>query len=155
MTSIHPLRSEDADEWAPLWEGYLRFSGSEVSEEITQSTFRRLVGDGVMHGALARDDEGHAVGLVHWLAHPATWSLADYCYLEDLFVSADARGTGAGRALIAHVREWAERNGCAKVHWLTREDNTTARALYDRVAGNTGYTHYQIALDRPEQLVAD
>lgn len=100
-----------------------------------------------MHGAIARDDDGTAVGIVHWLTHPATWTTTDYCYLEDLFVAPDVRGGGVGRALIAHVRAWAEKNGSAKVYWLTAESNSTARALYDRVASRTGMIHYQIAID--------
>ena len=38
-----------------------------------------------------------AIGLVHWLTHPSTWSAGPYCYLEDLFVHPDARGSGVGR----------------------------------------------------------
>jgi len=61
-------------------------------------------------------------------------------------VSPDARGSGAGRALIDTVAAWAGEHGCAKVYWLTAETNVTARALYDRVATHTGFVHYEIAL---------
>lgn len=146
MTSIHPIRTEDLDDWSALWSGYLAFYESDVPDDVTARTFRRLTEDDDLHGALARDDDGRAIGLVHWLTHPATWSSSDYCYLEDLFVSSDARGGGTGRALISHVRDWASEHGSTKVYWLTQESNATARALYDRVATHTGYTHYQIAL---------
>ncbi len=140
------IQQSDFEEWSALWAGYLRFYESDIAEEVTTLTFGRLVDDRDLHGALAVDDEGRAIGLVHWLSHPATWSTGEYCYLEDLFVCADARGTGAGRALIGHVREWAERSGCEKVYWLTQEGNATARTLYDRVATHTGYVHYQISI---------
>ncbi|MFY9712721.1 MAG: GNAT family N-acetyltransferase [Microbacterium sp.] len=146
MTSIRVIQKSDFEEWSVLWAGYLRFYESDIPEEVTTATFGRLVDDRDLHGALAVDAEGRAIGLVHWLSHPATWSTGEYCYLEDLFVSADARGAGAGRALIAHVREWAERSGCEKVYWLTPEGNATARTLYDRVATHTGYVHYQISI---------
>lgn len=146
MPSIHPIRAGDFDEWSALWSGYLAFYGSEVPDDVTARTFGRLTEDDDLHGALARDEDGRAIGLVHWLTHAATWSGTDYCYLEDLFVSPEARGGGAGRALIAHVRDWASDHGSSKVYWLTQESNATARALYDRVATHTGYTHYQIAL---------
>jgi len=146
MTSIRAITPADHDDWKALWGGYLEFYDSEVPDEITEHTFARILDDAEIHGAIARDDDGRALGLVHWLTHPATWSRSGYCYLEDLFVSPDVRGAGTGRALIAHVREWAERNGSAKVYWLTQEGNTTARRLYDSVAAHTGFTHYQIAL---------
>lgn len=146
MTTISPITRDDFEEWSMLWDRYLTFYGAEIAHDITTDTFARIVDDRDLHGAIARDGAGRAIGVVHWLTHPATWSRTDYCYLEDLFVAADSRGSGAGRALIAHVHEWAERQGCAKVYWLTQESNSTARSLYDRVATHTGYTHYQISL---------
>ena len=147
MTTIAPLTAADHDEWIALWRGYLAFYEADLDDATTAATFERLVdaGSGI-HGALARDENGTAVGIVHWLTHAATWTTTDYCYLEDLFVSPEVRGGGVGRALIAHVRAWAEQHGSAKVYWLTAESNTTARVLYDRVASRSGMIHYQISL---------
>jgi len=146
MTTIHDLTAADRDEWLPLWSAYLDFYETTLPDAVTETTFERLVAGRELHGALARDADGRAVGLVHWFAHPATWTATAYCYLEDLYVSPDARGTGAGRALIEHARAWAEASGCSKLYWLTHETNTTARALYDRVAKQTGFVHYEIRL---------
>ena len=146
MVTIAALTAADHDEWAALWAGYLTFYESELTDEVTADVFRRLVEGGALRGAIARDDDGRAVGLVHWLFHPSTWSIGPYCYLEDLFVSPDVRGGGVGRALIAHVRDRAQIEGAAKVYWLTQSGNATARTLYDRVAEDTGFVPYQIAL---------
>ncbi|MGB4137237.1 MAG: GNAT family N-acetyltransferase [Microbacterium sp.] len=147
MTTIAPLTRDDRPAWLALWDGYLAFYESTLDDGTTAATFDRLVDpDSGIHGALAKDSDGTPIGLVHWLTHPATWAKSDYCYLEDLFVVRGARGAGAGRALIAHVRRWAEANGSAKVYWLTAETNGTARALYDRVATRSGMIQYQIPL---------
>jgi GNAT superfamily N-acetyltransferase len=147
VVTLAPLTAQDRDEWQVLWRGYLEFYGTDLSAATTEATFLRLVADdGVLQGALARDEQGRAVGLVHWLAHPATWTTGDYCYLEDLFVAPDARTGGVGSALIAHVRGWAEGKGCAKVYWLTAESNAVARSLYERVATRSGMLQYQIPL---------
>lgn len=146
MTSIRAIAPSDHDDWKDLWDGYLTFYESTVADDITAHTFQRITEDAEIHGAIARDDEGHAIGFVHWLTHPATWSSAPYCYLEDLFVAPDVRGGGTGRALIAHVRDWAEQQGSSKVYWITQDGNQTARRLYDKVATHTGFTHYQIDL---------
>ena len=146
MVAITPLTEHDRDEWLPLWQGYLTFYETELDEATTEATFARLTaGDGA-YGALARDDAGRAIGIVHWLPHPSTWSKTDYTYLEDLFVAPGARGTGTGRALIAHVRAWAEEHGSTQVYWLTSETNATARLLYDKVANRSGHIHYEIEL---------
>lgn len=147
VTSIAPLTPADHDDWLPLWAGYLEFYEASLPAAQTSLTWARLVdAESGIHGAIARNDAGRAVGIVHWLTHPATWAEGDYCYLEDLFVSADARGGGTGEALIEHVREWAQRAGCAKVYWLTQSENSRARGLYDRVAEHTGFVQYSIAL---------
>jgi GNAT superfamily N-acetyltransferase len=131
-----------------LWHGYLDFYEADLSVEQTALTWSRLTDpDYPIWGGIATDDAGNEIGFVHWLTHAATWSDRPYCYLEDLFVAPDARGSGAGRALIAHVTDWARENGCTKVYWLTQETNTTARALYERVAKNTGFVHYEIGLE--------
>ncbi|WP_374975147.1 N-acetyltransferase family protein [Microbacterium trichothecenolyticum] len=149
MTEIRPLAPADRDAWLPLWHGYIEFYESEVSDEQTALTWNRLLDPQFpIHGAVATGDGGRAIGFVHWLTHAATWSAAPYVYLEDLFVAPDTRGTGAGRALIAHVTDWAREHDAAKVYWLTQETNATARALYDRVATHTGFVHYEIALGR-------
>jgi GNAT superfamily N-acetyltransferase len=147
MTSIAALTHDDYDEWLALWKGYLEFYEATLDDTTTEATFARLIDpDYGIHGAIALDAAGRAVGIVHWLTHPATWSTASYCYLEDLFVTPDGRGAGVGQKLIDHVRSWAAREGSAKVYWLTAETNTTARALYDRVASRTGMIQYQIPL---------
>lgn len=148
MVRIAPVLPEDRADWLELWAGYLTFYETVLKEAITELTFERLLDpNSGIHGAIARDDAGAAIGFVHWLFHPASWSRTGYCYLEDLFVAPGSRGSGAGRALIAHVREEAATQGAAKVYWLTEESNSTARALYDRVAVRSGFIHYEIDID--------
>ena len=89
------------------------------------------------------------VGIVNCVLHPVTWSLLQTCYLEDLFVAPAARGQGAGRALIEAVRERGRAEGWYRVYWMTKVDNATARALYDKVAGKSDWVRYHIPLDAP------
>ncbi len=147
MTDIAALTPADQDEWLPLWHAYLVFYESELSDEQTALTFARITNsEHPIHGAIARDDEGRAIGFVHWFLHPATWSAGPYCYLEDLFVAPDVRGGGVGRALISAVVDDARSSGASKVYWLTQSHNATARKLYDNVATDTGFVHYEIEL---------
>ena len=147
MTDIRPLVPEDREDWLPLWRAYLEFYEHELSTELIELTFARLTDpEFAAWGAVARDAGGRAIGFVNWLTHPSTWALGAYCYLEDLFVVPDVRGSGTGRALIDTVASWAREHDCAQVYWLTAESNATARGLYDRVAERTGFIHYAIEL---------
>ena len=111
---------------------------------MTEATWRRIVDPaGPIHGLRRFDANGRLVGIVHYLFHPVTWSMSDRCYLEDLFVSPDARGSGAGRALIEAVYRAADEAGADQVYWLTAHSNATARQLYDRVAQLTPFVKYR------------
>lgn len=141
---IRPLGAGDREAWLPLWKGYLEFYDTSVSDEVTAETWRRLIDPaGPIHGFGAFDEDSTLIGIVHYLLHPVTWSAAHRCYLEDLFVSPETRGTGAGRALIEAVYRVADEVGADQVYWLTAHDNTTARRLYDRVARLTPFIKYQ------------
>lgn len=141
---VRPLQASDREAWLPLWRGYLDFYEASVSDEVTDETWRRIIDPaGRIHGLAALDEGGRLVGVAHFLFHPVTWSIADRCYLEDLFVAPEARGTGAGRALIEAVYRAADEAGADQVYWLTAESNKVARRLYDRVGRLTPFVKYQ------------
>jgi GNAT superfamily N-acetyltransferase len=144
--SVRPLQTSDYAAWLPLWMGYLTFYETVLPDEQTALTWQRLLDPAFnLHGLVAIEGEA-IVGITHYLYHPATWTKGDYCYLEDLFVAPAVRGNGSGRALIAAVKSAALAKGASKLYWLTSNNNTTARKLYDAVATDTKTMHYTIKL---------
>jgi GNAT superfamily N-acetyltransferase len=139
---IRPLRTSDEADWRPLWRGYLEFYATDLPEEVTAMTWRRLLDPEEPLFGLVAERRGELAGFAHCVLHRGTWSLTRHCYLEDLYVAPEARGTGLGRALIGAVYREADARGADRVYWLTHETNTTARGLYDRVAQRSGYIHY-------------
>lgn len=144
--NIEALEPRHYDDWLRLWEGYQAFYQVEIPPSTTEVTWQRLLAtEQPMAGALAVCD-GQAVGMVHWIFHRSTWTVGDYCYLQDLFVDHRVRGTGAGRALIEYVYGQARRAQASRVYWLTHESNANAMLLYDRIADKSGFIQYRIAL---------
>lgn len=142
--TIRPLAAADREQWLALWQGYLAFYESSVPDNVTDLTWSRILDpEAPIHGLCADDDAGRLLGIVHYLFHPVTWAAGPRCYLEDLFTSPDARGRGAGRALIEAVYAAADARGADQVYWLTQEFNATARRLYDRVARATPFIKYR------------
>lgn len=147
---IRPVQPGDWTAWLPLWDGYNAFYGrsgaTALPLEITKTTWTRFFDDAEpVHGLVAERD-GALLGLVHYLFHRSTTMIAPTCYLQDLFTSAEARGGGAGRALIEAVYADAAAKGTGRVYWHTHESNATARLLYDRVAEQPGFIMYRKVL---------
>jgi ribosomal protein S18 acetylase RimI-like enzyme len=145
---IRAMRAQDFDAWLPLWIGYQRFYGIELSDAVTQATWARLLDSKEpVCGAIAREgSEQRAAGLAHWLYHRSTWSVQDDCYLNDLFVDPMRRRQGLARELIKHATEAARAAGCGQIYWLTHQTNETAIALYEKLAERTGFLDFRIRL---------
>ena len=145
--TIRAIAASDRADWQRLWAGYLAFYDTEVSDEVYDTSFARLLSDEAheFRGLLAFQGE-QAVGLAHYLLHRDLWSLADTCYLSDLFVDPAQRGTGAGRALIEAASADAAQAGAHTLHWLTARDNSRARALYDQIARLEPFVQYSLPL---------
>ena len=141
---IREARAADRAQWDDLWAGYLNFDESTLAPDVTDTTWRRLLDPNEpMQALVAEDERGALIGFTHVVFHRGTWSVGDFCYLEDLFVAPTARKQGAARALIEAVYALADQRGAGRVYWLTHESNTTARALYDQVAQNRGFIQYR------------
>jgi ribosomal protein S18 acetylase RimI-like enzyme len=140
---IRPLRAEDRAAWEPLWQGYLTFYEASLSDEVTQTTWTRLLDPAEPVRGLGAHLSGSLVGIAHLVYHRTTWSIEDRCYLNDLFTAPEARGRGVARALIEAVYRDASAAGAERVYWLTHESNATAQALYDKVASRTGFIQYK------------
>jgi GNAT superfamily N-acetyltransferase len=141
--TIRPLAPSDRAQWEPLWQGYLTFYKASLTPDISEATFARLTCGSEPMGGFVAERDGRLIGIVHWVIHRSTWNIKDICYLQDLFTAPEARGTGAGRALIEAVKQMARTKGCFRVYWQTHESNIQAQALYDKVAEKSGFIVYR------------
>lgn len=132
--TIRALARSDRPFWEIHWTDYLAFYEQDLEPAVTDGIFERLLAPG-SHSAFVAVSDGAVIGFVHYLFHDSTWSLQKVCYLEDLYVRASARGSGAGRKLIEAVYEAAdnEPGASGKVYWHTDRDNKRAQLLYDRI----------------------
>jgi GNAT superfamily N-acetyltransferase len=148
--TIRLVTREDHAQWLPLWEGYNKFYGrfdkTALPNEITQTTWARFFDSYEPVHAIVAEQDGRLIGLVHYLFHRSTISIAPTCYLQDLFTKESTRGKGVGRKLINAVYEQAKLAGSSRVYWLTHESNITAMKLYDQVAERSGFVVYRKAI---------
>ena len=144
--SVRAIQAADFEQWRRMFAAYIAFYEAEIDDEMFRITFDRLLSDeaGTHAGLVAvGPDRETLVGLAHVLFHRSTWSPTGYVYLEDLFVSPESRGTGAGRALIEATYAHADALGATRTYWATQHFNETARRLYDRVATVSPFVQYR------------
>ena len=141
--SIRTLHEDDYAQWLTLWQAYLEFYQTKLADEVTQETWRRLIGRPDMQALGAFDEAGRLAGFAHIVIHPNTWNVTDCCYLEDLFTDPAFRRQGVARRLIEAVYAAAEERSCNRVYWVTAPENHTAQTLYNRLARQTGMLQYR------------
>ena len=135
---IKPVGRDERATWEPLWRGYLNFYEASQASDTTDVLWQRLHDPIEPMHVLGAYRDGKLIGITHYVFHRSCWTIGDYCYLQDLFVAPEARGGGAGRALIE-----ARKADASRVYWNTHETNAAARILYDKVAERSGFIQYR------------
>ena len=141
---IKDATAADHPAWVDLWQHYLTFYKVTLSAEVTGHTWARILDPASRLSGRFAFLDGVMIGFAIHHHHASTWVAGDDCYLEDLFVSASARGLGLGRALIDDLIEVAKSKGFKRLYWHTDEENSTARRLYDHYAKADGHVRYRM-----------
>jgi GNAT superfamily N-acetyltransferase len=134
VTEITRVGEGDLDELLPLMRGYCDFYEVSPSDDALLELARALIADPEREGVqLMAKDGGEAVGFatIYWTW--ATTIAARIGVMNDLFVAASARGTGAADALIRACVEECRAHGAEELAWQTARDNARAQRVYDRV----------------------
>jgi GNAT superfamily N-acetyltransferase len=76
---------------------------------------------------------GEPVGFALWFHTYSTFATAVCMHLEDLYVVPEARGRGAGKALLQRVARAAAERGCARLDWNVLDWNRPAIEFYERL----------------------
>jgi GNAT superfamily N-acetyltransferase len=84
---------------------------------------------GVAESVIAELD-GKPMGFALFFHNFSTWTGKPGIYLEDLYVTPDARGAGAGKALLQHLAGIALDRGCGRFEWAVLDWNTPAIDFY-------------------------
>lgn len=85
--------------------------------------------DPKVEGLIAEID-GNAVGFAVYFFNYSTWLGKHGIYLEDLYVSPQSRGSGAGKALLKRLAEIAVAKDCGRVEWSVLDWNQPAIDFY-------------------------
>jgi GNAT superfamily N-acetyltransferase len=145
---IEPVTEAQLEQLLPLIAAYQRFYEVEdIDEERNRAFFTRFIApsnDGLLLAAWRNDDLlGYAC--LYW--HFTSLVPAETVLMNDLFVVAETRGQGVGRALIEASADIARTRGAHHLEWATAPSNETAQRLYNATgAERTTWIEYELDL---------
>ncbi len=143
---VRPVAAADRAAWDALYAGYAAFYKVTQTDAMRDTVWGWLMDPGQAVTGFVAVLEGQVIGIAHARAFARPLSASTGGFLDDLFVSPDARGTGAAQALIAAVVAEGRARGWSVIRWITAGDNSRARAVYDRVAVEGPWVTYDIKL---------
>lgn len=121
-------------------------------DTITSSLF----GKDTVTSALICERDGQAIGFAVWFQSYSTWLAKNGLYLEDLYVTPDARGSGAGKALLKRLAAIAVEKGCGRFEWSVLDWNEPAIRVYEAIGAEalTEWTRYRLSGDALKTFAA-
>ncbi|WP_294288992.1 GNAT family N-acetyltransferase [uncultured Sphingomonas sp.] len=80
--------------------------------------------------AVIAEIDGAPAGMALYFFNFSTWTGWRGLYLEDLYVTPEARGKGVGAALLTHLAGIAVDRGCTRFEWAVLDWNENAIEFY-------------------------
>jgi len=87
--------------------------------------------------------DGQTVGFCLWFYTVSTFAGRAGIWIEDLFVSPEARGRGAGLALLEALARRCRDEGLGRIDWAVLDWNAPAIAFYERI-GSAGLDDWRL-----------
>lgn len=154
MIQIRPATSSDIPLILRLVRELAEFEREPDAVEATEPMLEAaLFGERPAAEAVIAEVDGVAQGFALFFQNFSTWTGRPGLYLEDLYVTPDARGLGVGTALLRHLAGIALDRGCGRFEWAVLDWNEPAIRFY-RAMGATGMNEWQVQRVTGDALVA-
>jgi len=148
---ITRVGTADLDDLLPLMRGYCDFYEVSPSDGALRALALTLIEHPDTAGVqlIARSDDGHAVGFATIFWSYSTLAACAIGVMNDLYVAANARGTGLGAELIRACEAECATRGIELLEWATAPSNARAQAVYDGFeAIRSEWVTYTLAVTR-------
>jgi len=141
---IRPATPEDVATILQFVRDLARFEREPDAVEATEAMLTEaLFGATPAAEAVIAENEGQAQGFALFFHNFSTWTGRRGLYLEDLYVTPEARGQGVGTALLRHLAALAVERECGRFEWSVLDWNANAIAFY-RQMGAVGLDDWTI-----------
>ena len=134
MTHIRSAGPDDVGTILRFVRELAAFEREPDAVEATEATLAEaLFGERPAAEAVIAEGTDGPLGFALFFHNFSTWTGKRGLYLEDLYVTPEARGQGVGGALLAHLAGVALDRDCARFEWSVLDWNADAIAFYRKV----------------------
>ena len=129
--SIRPARAEDAQQILDfiIELAIYEKAGHEVIASV-EDIRRTLFAENAPSRALICLKDDRPIGYAVYFYSYSTWLGRNGIYLEDLYITPDQRGSGAGRRLLREIAREARANDCGRLEWSVLDWHQPAIDFY-------------------------
>ncbi|WP_339688163.1 GNAT family N-acetyltransferase [uncultured Pseudoalteromonas sp.] len=96
-----------------------------------QAIIKTLFSEGATAHSLICFEGDTPIGFAVYFYNYSTWLGKNGLYLEDLYVSPDSRGNGAGKLIMQHLARQAIAKDCGRFEWVVLDWNQPAIDFYN------------------------
>ena len=141
---IREIRLDDKKQWKILYRGYADFYKVEMNDKILNTVWEWIHEKNHDVCGLVYEQDNKIIGLAHYRKMPSPLRGKYIGFLDDLFVEPKHRRKGVGEKIIKELNTISMRNNWNLVRWITRDDNTTAKSLYEKLSKKTNWEVYEL-----------
>ena len=143
---ICEIQQKHYEVWIELYHKYAEYYQVDIPKDNFDLTWKWLTTENYPFWGILADVDSKIVGFAHFRSLPSPLDSCEVGFLDDLFVLQEFRGKKIGYSLIEKVHQIGKSKNWPYINWITKDDNYTARTLYDKISTKTDWNFYELTV---------
>ena len=143
---ICDIQQKHYEVWIELYHKYAEYYQVDIPKDNFDLTWKWLKSENYPFWGILAVVDSKIVGFAHFRSLPSPLDSCEVGFLDDLFVLQEYRGKKIGYSLIEKVHQIGKSKNWPYINWITKDDNYTARTLYDKISTKTDWNFYELTV---------
>ena len=143
---ICEIQQKHYEVWIELYHKYAEYYQVDIPKDNFDLTWKWLTSENYPFWGILADVDSKIVGFAHFRSLPSPLDSCEVGFLDDLFVLQEYRGKKIGYSLIEKVHQIGKSKNWPYINWITKDDNYTAKTLYDKISTKTDWNFYELTV---------
>ena len=141
---IRKIWKKDKESWKELYKGYADFYKSPINNKILDTLWNWIMDKNHEVNGIVYVIDGNLAALAHYRGMPRPLKGKYIGFLDDLYVDPTYRNQKIGQKLMNEIKIISKSEKWDLVRWITHQDNTKAKYLYDKISEKTIWEVYEM-----------